>query len=560
MDLHVKGFRLSPSRRFAFLLRGLAIASILACGARAQEAPPAPDSAASAASPTDPAASSSPAGPPVQTFDAVVEESKLTVCTLALQKWPPVSDPRELSADDVTVSRLVFEPLFNVVAGHVEYDDSPITALKVLSDMAQYRDGHQTLTFSDGTQTKPESVLEINLRDGVKFPDGTPLDVEVVKASIARLNEKAKAHLPPDLKIEVQPGRGRQVRILLSRPWGPYVTLLATPLAAMARQDSDGRWMGTGRWRFAPPAEKVEHVDLVPNPAWRGEAPVFGKLRLIQAPGETALVLGLAAGEIDATDAVTPEIRKLFEVRRGFDVDLRPGRSSVTMMFNTRDRWLRFPRFKQGIIKGVAPASLGELFPGQCWQPARGVFPPQMVPPGDRAYRFEPDHFEGRNLLRLEGVDRQGLVLRVALLEGGGGTPLDVAAVEKQLNTSLGELDLAAALAPIARVTGQGIEPPQVIVMPMTVPWHDAHWLVQAILAHHGKEFELPGLEDKALLSHLTRAEHLLSMPGRQFFYRELADRAYAQFSFTLLGFTQVGWIHSSSLNAVVRPDGSLQL
>lgn len=558
MDLHVKGTRLNSSHRSVFLLRSLVAGLLLVTGAMAQDASPSASPAAESPAP-------SPVVPAVQVFEPTddSEGASATVCNLAVRKWPPVQDPRELTSDDVTISRLVFEPLFNIVAGQIDHDDSPITALKILSDMAQFRDGRTVFQFSDGTKTRPDSVIEINLREGVKFPDGTELDLATIKASIERLNEKERAHLPKDLRVEVQAGRGRQVRILLSRPWGPYVSLLAAPQAAMAKQDSEGRWMGTGRWRFAPPVEKAEHVELVPNPSWRGKTGITTRVKLIRSPGETGLILGLASGEIHGTDAVSPELRRLFEVRRGFATDLRPGLTSLYMMFNTRDRWLRFPRFKQGIIKGLDPAPLGDLFPGACWQGTRGVFPPQLVPANDRAYRFEPDLFEGRNLLRLEGVDRQGLVLRAAYVDGGGGTPLDPAAVETSLNRTFVELDLAGAVAPIGRVAGpaaQAVEPPQIAVMSLTAPWHDAHWLVTRVLAHHGKELELPGLDDMGLLGHLGKAEHLLSMPGRQFFYRELADRVFDQFSFTLLGYTQVGWIHSTKVQADVRPDGSLQL
>ena len=155
-----------------------------------------------------------------------------------------------------------------------------------------------------------------NLREGVKFHDGTEFNAEVVKFNFDRVMDAAnelanvKQWEPHIASVEVVDAS--TVKINTKKPYGSLLSLLASdfgklmnsPAAVEQQGDAYGRNpVGTGPFMFDSWTPGIK-LALKKNPDYWGGAPAIGSVEYRPSPEGSARVLALESGDVDLINQV----------------------------------------------------------------------------------------------------------------------------------------------------------------------------------------------------------------------------------------------------------------
>ena len=260
--------------------------------------------------------------------------------------------------------------------------------------------------------------VEFDLRDGVRFHDGTPFDAAAVKWNLDRWvgQEDFSFFRASEVISEVVVTDPDTVTLELSEPYEPLLQELsiARPVRFLS-PDSVGadeaftEPVGTGPWRYVSngPTEAV----LERNDDYWGEKPLLDRLEFKVIPDSQSRHAALQAGELDLIGGsylapITPvEARGLSTAG---DVELRTGEPDVTVMlgFNpdgpAGDRAVR-----EAVAKAVdRDALIQALYLGYA-EPAALFFPPS-VPDSGRDLALTYDQNGAAEVLDDAGYVRSG--------------------------------------------------------------------------------------------------------------------------------------------------------
>ena len=168
------------------------------------------------------------------------------------------------------------------------------------------------------------SALQMTLREGVSFHDGTAFDAEAVKANIERnlagdsvatqMGGITGATVVDEytVNIDLEPGTGVTVLYGLSQTAGRMVSPAAFDQAATSP-------VGTGPFTFV--SFETTRATFERNPDWWGEPPAY-KTLVVQAlgAGTTEWINAILAGDIDVGRLPAPSESELSQVQSAGDV------------------------------------------------------------------------------------------------------------------------------------------------------------------------------------------------------------------------------------------------
>ena len=158
--------------------------------------------------------------------------------------------------------------------------------------------------------------VQVELRRGVRFHDGTPFNADAMVFSLRRFLAIGKlSYLIGDRVSAVRAIGPYTLELQLKRPFGAIAQLLSainlTPLSPVAyhryarRQLSD-RFVGTGPYRlsvFTPQQQRLE-----PFTGYWGRKPANQGLDLVAMANSTALYAALQSGEVDGLLSTSLEL------------------------------------------------------------------------------------------------------------------------------------------------------------------------------------------------------------------------------------------------------------
>ena len=318
------------------------------------------------------------------------------------------------------------------------------------------------------TVAKDGRQVTFDLRDGVRFTDGTPLDAAAVKWNLDRWvgNEKFTFFRASQVISAVDTPDSDTVRLTLSEPYEPLlqemsivrpVRLLSPKSAAAGGEFTTP--VGTGPWKLV--SNSATGATLARNDDHWGTKPQLERLEFKVIPDSQARVDALANGEIDLVGGsylapITPlEARSLSE--RG-DVTLLTGASDVSIMlgFNPEgpagDRAVR-----EAVRQAIDTTSLvGALFQSH-GEPARRVFPPGVPDSGTDL----PPYFDqagARGTLDAAGYTLEGdsrvkdgrkLSLKLLVPAKPAAGQLDPRTMAEAIAAALKEVGIAVEISPV---------------------------------------------------------------------------------------------------------------
>jgi len=259
------------------------------------------------------------------------------------------------------------------------------------------------------------------LRPGLRFSDGAPIDAAVLAGSFARLRDPALASPGAalfDAVASVEADGATRVRVRLRSPMPSLPELLALPAVAAlplhriaARGEdwtADRPLVASGPYRLVE-WRLNERLRLERNPRWHsGRAPTAAVEWRPVTDRLTAL-RSFAAGEADTTNDFPQTRLAWIEERRPGTARIAPYNGSYYFVFNTTRRPFDDVRVRRALSLAVDRRWIAERLIGLGTQPAWGVVPPAVagapgaLRPADSSWSKARRLSEARRLLRSAG-------------------------------------------------------------------------------------------------------------------------------------------------------------
>jgi peptide/nickel transport system substrate-binding protein len=252
-------------------------------------------------------------------------------------------------------------------------------------------------------------VWTFQLRDGVTFHDGTPMDADAVVFSFERQRDPQHPFHRTDFQYWNNQFRNIQrvekvapmiVRITIDRPYAPFEANVAMFCVSIVSPTAVAKWgdafadnpVGTGPFVFER-WDKGERIVMRKNPSYWGGAPQFDRLvfEVIRDPRQR--LVALESGAVDVASAILPAELQYVELHPALTLHRAPSNNIAYLAMNMS----RPPFDDQRIRRAINHAINKEPIVHMAYQglavPADGPLPPDQwghhVP--QMRYRYDPD-------------------------------------------------------------------------------------------------------------------------------------------------------------------------
>lgn len=269
-----------------------------------------------------------------------------------------------------------------------------------------------------------KTVLELDLREGVTFHDGTPFDADAVVANIERGQRLPGAMTAPLDNIEaVEAVDPQSVTISLSQPSPSFLTDLASVAGMMASptafEAGDEAFavepVGSGPWTYVPGESDPgsQRVYDAFEDYWNPVDQGVERLVVFEISDGAARRSALLSGQLDITPVGAPDVDPI--VGDGFDVVTVPT-SPLGWLLLDRDgeiaAELADPRVRRAMNYAIDRQAIVDVVFFGNGEPNDQIFPAWMVGASETPsaiYDYDPDR--ARELLAEAGLDSIDLVV-----------------------------------------------------------------------------------------------------------------------------------------------------
>lgn len=314
-----------------------------------------------------------------------------------------------------------------------EHSNGVITLNNIYETLLKYEpleDKFVPILATDYEKSDDGMTWVFNIREGVKFHDGTELDADAVKFSIERtmelglgpafiwdsVNEIVKKD---DYIVEFRLKYPAPIDLIASSAYGAFIM---SPTAVKSNPDdwlSRGNAVGTGPYkleRFTIGEEVVltKHEDY-----WRGwDDSKFDKVVIKKISEAATRRQLLEKGEADVVDQMPYEDLEALESNPDIEIVSSPSFENMMIFFNTK---------KSPLDDKLVRKALSQVFPygdvvkyalGNYGAQARGPIPQGMWGHGDDLLQYEFDLDKAKGLLEQAGYPDGGLKLLFTYVSG----------------------------------------------------------------------------------------------------------------------------------------------
>lgn len=336
----------------------------------------------------------------------------LTLCAAALA--PAAAQPAQNRA---VVGMALEPPHLDPTAGAAAAIDEVVYAnvFEGLTRVAE--DGTVAPALAQAWQFSPDGLtVTFDLREGVRFHDGTPFNAQVAKFALDRARADGAENAQPQLfeAIDTVEATGTHtLTIALSQPDADLPYALAWGDAVMVHPDSaDANKqtpVGTGPFRFDE-WRRGDRVVLTPNADYWGEAPALERAEFAFIADPTVALAAMLAGDVHAfPNFPAPETLPVLEGDPRFDVVVGTTEGETILAINARKAPFDDVRVRRAIAAAIDRQALVD---GAMYGTATPIG--SHMPPHDPAY------------VDLTGVNAYDPAKASALLAEAGATDLAV--------------------------------------------------------------------------------------------------------------------------------------
>lgn len=263
------------------------------------------------------------------------------------------------------------------------------------------------------------------LKKGLKFSDGTPIDAAAVKFNFDRwrlTKNPYHQNYPygyyadmfggfPGLITAVDAPNPQTVTFTLSRPLGPFLRDLAMPSFAIAsptavRKDLAGfgnQPVGYGPYMLKEWV-KDDHITLAVNPTWQGPKPAYATVIVRDIPDQATSVLEMQRGGIDFLTDPRPDDAAQLAKQSGVTLYDQPSNNNSYVAFNVQKAPFGNVAVRRAIAYAIDVRAIVKAF-----YSAGAIVATNWTPPGmlgeDKSLQIYPyDPAKAKQLLAQAGL------------------------------------------------------------------------------------------------------------------------------------------------------------
>ncbi|HLN62770.1 MAG TPA: ABC transporter substrate-binding protein [Symbiobacteriaceae bacterium] len=257
------------------------------------------------------------------------------------------------------------------------------------------------------------------LKSGVKFADGSPVNAAAAKATLERLLDTKLAAPNSNLLgsvTAIEASGDLELKITTKEPFAPLLENLAHPGAAILPPNYDPKKpIGSGPYVLQERQNGVK-VVLVRNTNYAGKAPAYEQIIYKPVPEPAARTVALESGEAQIVNKITPEAAADLKNNSKVEVLVKPSTFQISFEINNRMKPFDDPRVRRalnlavdkealikGLLKGMGSVPAGPVPTGAQW-------PAQL-----KSYPYNPD--EAKKLLAEAGV-KPGMAIEIWTSQG----------------------------------------------------------------------------------------------------------------------------------------------
>jgi ABC-type transport system substrate-binding protein len=257
-----------------------------------------------------------------------------------------------------------------------------------------------------------DQTVELTLRQGVTFHDGSPFDAEAVMAGLERNAAQDAAQTAASLAVieSVEAVDDTSVRINLSTPAAGSIPAILSGregmiVAPSAMETADTEPVGAGPFRLAEhqPGQQLTYEKN--EDYWNADEVHLGGIEVVESEAGPPTTNALLAGEIDMAQ-VSPDVLGGLEGDPNIEIAEQPAKSYYKLNWNLTQAPFDNLQFRQAINHAIdREAVLQAVFEGM-GNVAWGPFPEDFYgynPDVEGVFDYDPD--EARRLLEESGVE-----------------------------------------------------------------------------------------------------------------------------------------------------------
>ncbi len=264
-----------------------------------------------------------------------------------------------------------------------------------------------------------ESTWEFDIRQGVTFHDGTPLNAESVAFSLKSLlqddNSRFNPRAQPLLNIKkINVVDKYALQIITNGPFAPLAYHLSDPLMAIVSPNAKKGEIpaGTGPFRFAE--QKVAEYVTVKrfNDYWGGAAKLE-KVIFHYIPESDVRAMAIEAGDIDVAISISPVDALRLKGKEGIKLSKVETTRTTFIRVNCDRKPLSDPKVRRAINYAIdREGIINAVLEGVGGMPATTIFP-SILPWANRGLEIIHDPNRTKTLLKeagLKDTDGDGLL------------------------------------------------------------------------------------------------------------------------------------------------------
>ena len=327
--------------------------------------------------------------------DSTETESK--VVTVAQGAKPKSLDPYMYNAiPDLLVSRQFYNTLFS-----------------------REKDGTIVPELAESYEYKNDKELDIVLKKGVKFHDGSELTADDVIFSIERMKKQPGSEVMVKEIDKVEKVNDYEIKILLSTPSSPLLFNLAHPLTSIlnkkyveAGNDLSVAPMGTGAFKLVA-YNDGEKIEMEAFQDYFEGTPKIQKLIIRSIPEDTSRLAALETGEIDIATGLAPINIQTVEANDKLELISEPTTATEYICLNVEKAPFNNKEFRQALNYAIDKQSIiDSMFMGKA-KIAKSIVNPNVFGYYDGLEEFPYNPEKAKELIAKSGVKDTTFVLHV---------------------------------------------------------------------------------------------------------------------------------------------------
>jgi len=263
-----------------------------------------------------------------------------------------------------------------------------------------------------------------DLKPGLVFSDGTPLDAKAVKFNFDRwrlATNPAHGNFAysyyaddfggfPGAIADVQAPSATRVVITLGKPLGPFLRDIAEQafgLGSPAAITSDPKAfeikpVGSGPY-MVDEWVRDDHITLVANPKWSGPKPFYPTVIIRDIPDQATSVLSIQKGDIDMLTDPRPDDAKALAAQQGIRIVQQPSNNVSYVAMHVEKKPFGDVRVRRAIAYALDAATMAKSLYSSGAVVADNWTPPGMLGENPAVKAYARDLAKSRSLLAAAG-------------------------------------------------------------------------------------------------------------------------------------------------------------